>query len=270
MEIFNEWMLMFNNNMKRQNRHVLLLVDNAAGHNNKEGVRYSHVTLEYLPPNTTSVLQPCDAGIIKSFKCQYKKLLVQHMLEEIEKKNNMIYPDIKQALYMIKNAWNNVTEQTIVNCWRHADITLNNKTNYIIEINSDLILTNIIDLLKKYKCVTKHETLNVDDYIDYENDHQVSELLSDEEIISIVKNNSEEDNDGDNEDEVVENDTEIEQPKITNKQASEMLEKIKIYFENSEGFNEKDVDLINNLGNRLFTLKQYNQITLDNFVNLNL
>ena len=49
-----------------------------------------------------------------------------------------------------------------------------------------------------------------------------------------------------------------------------MLEKIKIYFENSEGFNEKDVDLINNLGNRLFTLKQYNQITLDNFVNLNL
>ena len=29
-------------------------------------------------------------------------------------------PNVKEAIFMIKEAWDNVSRETIVNCWRHA------------------------------------------------------------------------------------------------------------------------------------------------------
>ena len=36
----------------------------------------SNMTLVFLPPNVTTVVQPLDQGIITSFKIQYKKKLL--------------------------------------------------------------------------------------------------------------------------------------------------------------------------------------------------
>ena len=38
----------------------------------------------FLPPNTTTVLQLTDSGILESTKCQYSKLLPQRVLAENE------------------------------------------------------------------------------------------------------------------------------------------------------------------------------------------
>ena len=40
----------------------------------------TNIAVKFLPPNSTSILQPADAGIIRSFKAQYRKLFVQHQL----------------------------------------------------------------------------------------------------------------------------------------------------------------------------------------------
>ena len=50
------------------NRKILLLVDNAPMHIIDENVSLTNVAVHFLPPNTTAHLQPCDAGIINSFK----------------------------------------------------------------------------------------------------------------------------------------------------------------------------------------------------------
>jgi hypothetical protein len=69
--IWNKYLEILNQRMKKQNRKILLLVDNAPVHfvnfvNNPELL--TNITVHYLPPNTTAHLQPADAGIINSFK----------------------------------------------------------------------------------------------------------------------------------------------------------------------------------------------------------
>ena len=56
--------------MRASNRHVLLLLDNFSGH----CVEYSPTNIEliFLPPNSTSKVQPLDGGIIKAFKAHFK------------------------------------------------------------------------------------------------------------------------------------------------------------------------------------------------------
>ena len=66
--IWNEYLKKLDNRMRRQNRKILLLVDNAPTHALYETTHLTNVTIEHLPPNTTSHLQLCDQGIIKSFK----------------------------------------------------------------------------------------------------------------------------------------------------------------------------------------------------------
>ena len=53
--------------MIAEGRIVLLFLDNAPSHPKilQEGLK--NIKLEFLPNNTTSRLQPCDAGIIKNF-----------------------------------------------------------------------------------------------------------------------------------------------------------------------------------------------------------
>ena len=60
--------------MQRLNRKVILLLDNASVHKIAPGNEPANITVRFLPPNTTSVLQPADAGVIHSFKAQYRKL----------------------------------------------------------------------------------------------------------------------------------------------------------------------------------------------------
>jgi len=67
--------------MKRMNRHIILLLDNASVHKIIPGNEPINITVKFLPPNSTSILQPADAGIIRSFKAQYRKPFVQHQLQ---------------------------------------------------------------------------------------------------------------------------------------------------------------------------------------------
>jgi hypothetical protein len=74
--VFRLWLLDFDRRM--QGRQVLLLLDNHPGHIPLEKFAEMNVVLRntrvfYLPPNMTSAVQPCDAGIIRTFKAYYRK-----------------------------------------------------------------------------------------------------------------------------------------------------------------------------------------------------
>ena len=59
---------------------VLLLLDNAPVHPRSLIGRHRCVRVEFLPANTTSLLQPLDQEVIATFKCLYQRRVVQQLL----------------------------------------------------------------------------------------------------------------------------------------------------------------------------------------------
>ncbi|XP_033222825.1 tigger transposable element-derived protein 6-like [Belonocnema kinseyi] len=60
--LFEEWLTDLNQQMKKSNRKILLLVDNATSHNGTKIL--SRVTVKFLSPSLTSEVQPLDQGVI--------------------------------------------------------------------------------------------------------------------------------------------------------------------------------------------------------------
>ena len=63
--------------MVKQDRHIALSVDNCSAHPKDCGVELTNVAIYFFPPNVTSVIQPCDMGIIRNLKALYRKSMIQ-------------------------------------------------------------------------------------------------------------------------------------------------------------------------------------------------
>jgi len=63
--IFEDWLTDLNKEFIQSNRKILFFVDNCSAH---PEIELSNIKLQFLPENTTSLIQPLDQGIIKSFK----------------------------------------------------------------------------------------------------------------------------------------------------------------------------------------------------------
>ena len=81
--LFCEWIERVNDAMRVAARNILLLLDNASSHKVEE-VILTNVRILMLPPNTTSELQPMDAGIIAAFKQHYKRYQLRHAVDQLD------------------------------------------------------------------------------------------------------------------------------------------------------------------------------------------
>ena len=61
-DILNEWLGIVNKEMADVNRLILMIVDNAPVH--KLLRTFTNITVLYLPPRTSALIQPMDMGII--------------------------------------------------------------------------------------------------------------------------------------------------------------------------------------------------------------
>lgn len=76
--IFTNWLNDFDTAVGKQQREILLLLDNAPIHSHD--IELQNITLKFFPANTTAKLQPLDQGIIRNFKANYRRQLVQHII----------------------------------------------------------------------------------------------------------------------------------------------------------------------------------------------
>ncbi|KAE9203524.1 hypothetical protein PF004_g18114 [Phytophthora fragariae] len=82
-DVVEAWLKDVNASMKDQGREILMLVDNASSHC-PDGIVLYNVRLEKLPPNTTSMLQPLDQGIIYCLKRDVLTRVMLHALDEMD------------------------------------------------------------------------------------------------------------------------------------------------------------------------------------------
>ena len=68
---------------------VALILDNFSGHKVEFKDHRNQITILYLPPNTTSISQPLDQGIIATLKINYRQLLLERMVSVFENREEL-------------------------------------------------------------------------------------------------------------------------------------------------------------------------------------
>lgn len=69
------WLRRFDHEMQKPGRHIVVLVDKFKGHSvDASAWKPTNIKVIFFAANITSLLQPLDQGIIKSFKAHYRAL----------------------------------------------------------------------------------------------------------------------------------------------------------------------------------------------------
>ena len=130
--IFENWVKSVDCEMRRQGRKILLFVDNAPSHLK---LRLDNIKLVFLPPNTTSKIQPMDQGIIQAMKLKFHKRQSRKVLSDMEKNKEICGSELlKQvnvldAIYWVKNSWDEVEQSTIVKCFKKCGFGSDNTSS---------------------------------------------------------------------------------------------------------------------------------------------
>lgn len=204
--IFSEWLQKWD---KRLTRKIILLVDNCTAHS--VTCTLKNIRLIYLPANTTSLLQPCDQGIIKTLKGYYRynmrRQIIQLVDQKIEKgecglKANDLAKKttVLDAMHFLASAWkNSVTEETVINCFRKGGFKPADKTNddHSQKEPTPFPDPNDIDLdMDEFE-----EWLNIDENV------QTMATTTEEEIVAEIQHQGDEkeksDDDDDDDDETL-------------------------------------------------------------------
>jgi hypothetical protein len=201
--IFQSWIKCINELMQKQQRNILLLVDNVSSHQLEEGEVLSNIKLHFLPPNTTTHLQPIDQGIIHSFKSNYRKYLCKDRIDAFDRfqeyGTEIHTLNILNAIDWVAESWKDVTNDVIYRCWKRTnilpnklEIINNEQQNNSIEIEDEVIIQSLINQI-----IIDDITVKAKDYIEVDNTLETSDIPNDDEIIAAIQeapDNEEEDN----------------------------------------------------------------------------
>jgi transcriptional regulator with XRE-family HTH domain len=194
--IFNHYVRKLDLQMRCAGRSILLLLDNSSTHTLEEDYTPSNVRLHFLPPNTTAHLQPCDAGIIWSFKAQYKKIFCKDRIDAFDiSLESSVQPDpinIKDAIDFTAAAWQNVTPKTIHDSWVKTGILPDEFLHELLpikELDESEPNPNPIDeiqsLINQWPL---DQPMDAQKYIIADDELIATEMPTDEEIITAVMN----------------------------------------------------------------------------------
>ena len=236
----------------------------------KESLNASSLDIKivFLPKNTTSRLQPLDAGIIRAFKLKYRKLLIKYVISRVDE--NMRAPDIIKAVDIlkvigwVKSAWEEVTPDTIKHCFEKCGFPTEDYAAVSLDFDEEFqTLFNEISA-----------DCSVDEYLDADNSTATCEEVDAnkvdwretlrQECIDEVVNGKEETIDSDLDDEDDANESSSSDATVTVKEALYLLDKVQLFaaYNDEQGSLQKAVaDIISMVEDFSIHSKKQSSIT---------
>lgn len=124
-KLFQRVLVKMDDDFHADGRKILLFIDNCSAHKLQPTTVLKAITIEFLPPNFTSLLQPLDAGIIKNLKDFYRKRLLRKSIQHMTEHHALKKISVLEAIQIISDSWSeDVKCTTIANCFRHAGFGL--------------------------------------------------------------------------------------------------------------------------------------------------
>ena len=119
--LFDEWVKELDRKFEKENRKIVLVVDNGPVHPIVDGLKATE--LVFLPTNTTSKTQPMDQGEICSLKAKYHRKIIKRLIRAVDMKKKLPQTSILDAIQLLQSACSKVSELTIKNCFRKSGIS---------------------------------------------------------------------------------------------------------------------------------------------------
>ena len=119
--LFDEWVKELDRKFEKENRKIVLIVDNCPAHPINEGLKA--IELVFLPLNTTSKTQPMDQGVLRSLKTKYRRKIIKRLIRAVDMKKNLPQTLVLDAMQLLQSASSEVWELTIKNCFRKSGIS---------------------------------------------------------------------------------------------------------------------------------------------------
>lgn len=251
---------------------IMLIVDNCTAHPRAESLKRENAEVIFLPANCTSILQPLDCGVLRAFKCHYKNVFLQRMLDGINDEKDILQVvkefTIKDALWTAANAWRDVSQETLKNAWRRLlpytiftddDDDSENFNGFRISKEK----ASIFSLLTYAK--DRHINLEESDIMEVmecDNDAPTINTLSDAEIMNKALNieNSDDDNEAPS-------DNEIKEERIPTDKLIGIIDNAIKGLEQRSFISEYELTTVRNIRDKLISERpKMKQLSLLNFM----
>lgn len=215
----NEFVPKVKKHLKKRNlpEKAILILDNAGTHPvDFKCEEAPGIKLVFLPPNVTSLIQPMDQGVIECLKRRYRRKLLSEILEKMDSGMELISAlkqiNIKDVIYMIPKAHEEISSETYIKSWQKAWPNIENEVANKAEdeLPLSLLVTEkydnaalLNDLRKLPSSSDDHlEEENVNEWVtgdddlenDFFNDDQILEKVIEEASESGVADDDNEDN----------------------------------------------------------------------------
>lgn len=139
--IWIKWLTEWDRECRLSDRHICLVIDNCLAH--PSNVELTNIRQVFFPPNTTSIQQPMDMGVIKNLKHHYRKYLNIRISTTMDCTNSTAQDVLKSfslldAIHLLDRAWKSVSSQTIENCFKKGGFKCEGEDIAIEKVVEDL------------------------------------------------------------------------------------------------------------------------------------
>ena len=257
--LFKDWVNDVNKQMRKQKRKIILFLDNATSHTHD---KLSNVTLKFLPPNTTSAIQPLDQGIIRAVKARYRKLLMVHLLAKMDDNlsANKLAKSITvlDAVNWVSAAWEDTKPSTIISCFKHCGFPTPT-TELEDDPEDDLPLASFISQVTQHP-LEPEAFINIDEGVSTEDTDNWEAALVAQHMPPTDTTDSDSDSDS-------ETPTSPAKPKLSRINVQAMLEELTHYAHTEDESFLTHVNKLTHLNNTAIAKKRINakQCTLNDF-----